>query len=54
MILEKFLLPKAGLNVLWMGRLTRVKRADRVIELAKRFSSVNFIIAGDGELRALL
>ena len=53
-ILEKFLLPKAALNVLWMGRLTRVKRADRVIELAKRFVGVNFIIAGDGELRALL
>jgi glycosyltransferase involved in cell wall biosynthesis len=34
-----------------MGRLTRVKRPDRVIELAKRFPEVNFIIAGDGELR---
>ena len=40
--------------MLWMGRLTRVKRADRVIELAKRFPSVNFLIAGDGELRASL
>jgi glycosyltransferase involved in cell wall biosynthesis len=39
------------LNVLWMGRLTRVKRPDRVIELAKRYPDVNFIIAGDGELR---
>jgi glycosyltransferase involved in cell wall biosynthesis len=34
-----------------MGRLTRVKRPDRVNELAKRFPEVNFIIAGDGELR---
>lgn len=42
---------KDSFNVLWMGRLTHVKRPDRVIEIAKRFSNFNFIIAGDGELR---
>jgi glycosyltransferase involved in cell wall biosynthesis len=50
-IVERFSLNPERLNVLWMGRLTRVKRPDRVIELAKRFPEVNFIIAGDGELR---
>ena len=53
-IVKKFLLNSDRLNVLWMGRLTRVKRPDRVIELAKHFAEVNFIIAGDGELRAEL
>jgi glycosyltransferase involved in cell wall biosynthesis len=53
-IVKKFLLNSDRLNVLWMGRLTRVKRPDRVIELAKHFPGVNFIIAGDGELRVEL
>jgi glycosyltransferase involved in cell wall biosynthesis len=53
-IVKKFSLNSDRLNVLWMGRLTRVKRPDRVIELAKHFTEVNFIIAGDGELRAKL
>jgi len=53
-IVEKFSLNPDYLNVLWMGRLTRVKRPDRVIELAKHIPGVNFIIAGDGELRAEL
>jgi glycosyltransferase involved in cell wall biosynthesis len=51
-IVERFSLYPDCLNVLWMGRLTRVKRPDRVIEIAKHFADVNFIIAGDGELRA--
>jgi len=53
-VVRKFSLNSDRLNVLWMGRLTRVKRPDRVIELAKHFPNVNFIIAGDGELRAEL
>ena len=53
-IVERFSLNPDCLNVLWMGRLTRVKRPDRVIELAKHFPGVNFIIAGDGELRVEL
>jgi glycosyltransferase involved in cell wall biosynthesis len=43
-----------GLNVLWMGRLTRVKRPEKVVEIARRFPGVNFIVAGDGELRDLI
>jgi glycosyltransferase involved in cell wall biosynthesis len=53
-IVERFSLYPDRLNVLWMGRLTRVKRPDRVIELARYFPDVNFIIAGDGELTAKL
>ena len=53
-IVERFSLNPESLNVLWMGRLTLVKRPDRVIELAKHFPGVNFIVAGDGELRAEL
>ena len=53
-IVERFSLNPDCLNVLWMGRLTLVKRPDRVIELAKHFPGVNFIVAGDGELRAEL
>ena len=53
-IVERFSLNPDCLNVLWMGRLTRVKRPDRVIELAKSYQEVNFIIAGDGELIAEL
>ena len=53
-IVKKFSLNSDCLNVLWMGRLTLVKRPDRVIELAKHFPGVNFIVAGDGELRAEL
>ena len=50
-LVERLSLYPDRLNVLWMGRLTRVKRPDRVIELAKHFPGVSFIIAGDGELR---
>ncbi len=54
LIEKKFDLQSETLNVLWMGRLSWVKRPDRAIELAKRFPNVNFILAGDGELRAEL
>ena len=50
-IVERFSLNPDRLNVLWMGRLTLVKRPERVIEIAKHYPEVNFIMAGDGELR---
>jgi len=53
-VVRKFSLSPDRSNVLWMGRLTRVKRPDRVIQIAKHFTDVNFIISGDGELRAEL
>ena len=34
----------------WLGRMTKIKRADRVIELAKRFPDVLFLLGGEGDL----
>ena len=36
----------------WLGRITQIKRPDRVISLAKAFPQIEFIVAGDGELRS--
>jgi glycosyltransferase involved in cell wall biosynthesis len=47
----KYLRIDDGITVLWMGRLTHVKRPERVVEVARRFPKVNFVVAGDGELR---
>jgi glycosyltransferase involved in cell wall biosynthesis len=52
--IQKFQLSPNYKNVLWMGRLTQVKRPDRVNVIAKVFPDVNFIVAGDGELRSNL
>jgi glycosyltransferase involved in cell wall biosynthesis len=50
-VLNSLGLKESRIIVLWMGRLTRVKRPDRVIAIAKRFPDIDFVIAGDGELR---
>jgi glycosyltransferase involved in cell wall biosynthesis len=50
-ILNEFDLREKALKVLWMGRLTYVKRPDRVVELARRYPKVDFVVAGDGELK---
>ncbi len=34
----------------WLGRLTQIKRPDRVIELAREFKDLIFVIGGGGEL----
>lgn len=34
----------------WLGRLTQIKRPDRVIELARMFPNVDFFVGGNGEL----
>ena len=42
-----------GLNdlvVVWLGRFTKVKRPDRVIDIAKEFSDITFVMAGGGDL----
>ena len=42
-----------GLNevvVVWLGRFTKVKRPDRVIEIAKELPEISFVMAGGGEL----
>jgi glycosyltransferase involved in cell wall biosynthesis len=34
----------------WLGRMTKIKRADRAIELAKEFPDTIFLLGGEGEL----
>ncbi len=43
-------LPDDAIIVGWLGRLAPIKRPDRVIELAKAFKEMMFLIGGDGEL----
>jgi glycosyltransferase involved in cell wall biosynthesis len=38
----------------WLGRLTQIKRPDRVIELAKALPNISFLIGGKGELETSL
>jgi glycosyltransferase involved in cell wall biosynthesis len=42
------------LRVGWLGRLTQIKRPDRVIQLANMFPDVDFLLGGDGELMSVL
>jgi glycosyltransferase involved in cell wall biosynthesis len=51
---ERLNLPDKGLVVLFVGRLTQVKRPERFVEIAlrlsERFPNTVFVVAGDGEL----
>lgn len=47
---QRLLQESQRLRVGWLGRLTQIKRPDRVIELAKMFPDVDFFVGGDGEL----
>ena len=38
----------------WLGRLTQIKRPDRVIELADALPKISFLIGGQGELQETL
>jgi len=42
------------LKVGWLGRLTKVKRPDRVVEIARKLSEIEFVVGGDGELKSAL
>lgn len=42
------------LTVGWLGRLTGIKRPDRLLLQARRFSKVRFLIGGEGELESEL
>lgn len=50
----KFGIPEDSLVVGWLGRLTQIKRPDRIIQLAHHFSEVVFLVGGEGELREQL
>lgn len=49
---------KAKTTCIYVGRITEIKRCDRIIELASREditnAGINFLIVGDGELRETL
>ena len=47
---EKFGIAVPAFVVVWLGRFTRVKRPDLVLEVAKLLPEVVFVMAGDGEL----
>ena len=43
-------IPDGKIVIGWLGRLTEIKRPDRVLELAKLLPDYIFMIGGDGEL----
>lgn len=43
-------LPESGLLVGWMARMTDVKNPDLFLEIASRLPSINFVMAGGGDL----
>ena len=47
---SKILSPNKNLRIGWMGRITQIKRPDRVVEIAKSFPDIDFLIAGEGDL----
>lgn len=49
-LLTKFGLNTGTLKIVWMGRLTSVKRPDRILNIAALFPEIDFLIAGEGEL----
>lgn len=49
-IREKFGLTRDEFTVVWLGRFTRVKRPDLVLEIATKLPEATFLMAGDGEL----
>ena len=48
--LSSFNLDSGRIRILWLGRLTRVKRPERIIFLAKNFPNVDFLVAGAGDM----
>jgi glycosyltransferase involved in cell wall biosynthesis len=49
-IREKLGIPNSRVVVGWLGRMTKIKRADRAVALAKVFPEVVFLLGGEGEL----
>lgn len=47
---ENLSLPQEVTVVGWLGRISQIKRADRVIEIAHEFPNLIFLVGGDGEL----
>jgi glycosyltransferase involved in cell wall biosynthesis len=47
---ENLSLPQEVTVVGWLGRISQIKRPDRVIEIAHEFPNLVFLVGGDGEL----
>jgi glycosyltransferase involved in cell wall biosynthesis len=47
---EKLQLSQNVIVVGWLGRMSQIKRPDRVIELARELPHITFLVGGDGEL----
>lgn len=47
---EKLSISENQIVIGWLGRLTEIKRPDRVLELAKHLPNYVFLLGGDGEL----
>lgn len=47
---DKLQVPQDATVVGWLGRISQIKRPDRVIELANHFPEFVFLVGGDGEL----
>jgi glycosyltransferase involved in cell wall biosynthesis len=45
---------RGHIKIGWLGRLTTVKRPDRVLEIARKLPHLEFLIGGDGDLREAL
>ena len=43
-------LPQEAIVVGWLGRISQIKRPERVIELAHEFTHLIFLVGGDGEM----
>lgn len=48
--LLKFNIPNNEFVIGWLGRVTEIKRPDRVIELARRLPGLFFVMGGEGNL----
>ncbi len=47
---QELLLSENAIVVGWLGRMAKIKRPDRVIDLARDLSDIEFLVGGDGEL----
>jgi glycosyltransferase involved in cell wall biosynthesis len=47
---QKLSIAEDQFTIGWLGRLTEIKRPDRVLELAEKLPNFTFLIGGDGEL----
>jgi glycosyltransferase involved in cell wall biosynthesis len=47
---QKLSIAEDRFTIGWLGRLTEIKRPDRVLELAEKLPNFTFLLGGDGEL----